>query len=215
MNLNTFIDHTLLKNTASQADFNNLITEAMTYEFFSVCIPPHMVKHTHRKLSNSRIKTCSVAGFPFGYNTLENKKNEINHLYSIGCDEVDVVLNISNIQDKNWSLVRDEFQVFSNFSKKKCLKVIIESGILSKDEIIKICEITAKHPVTFLKTSTGFAKTHSTLNAVKIMRTNLPKEILIKASGGIKNQSQALAFIDAGASRLGCSESINIIKEDT
>ncbi len=214
MNLNTFIDHTLLKNTASETDFNNLINEAITYGFFCVCVPPHIVKHTHEKLKNSPIKTCSVAGFPLGYNTLEDKKNEINHLYSIGCDEVDVVLNISNIKDQNWSLVENEFRVFSNFFKKKCLKVIIESGILSNNELIKVCKIATQHPVTFLKTSTGFAKIHSTLKAVQIMRKHLPKKVLIKASGGIKNQSQALNFIKAGANRLGCSASINIIKGD-
>ncbi len=211
MNLNTFIDHTLLKNTATQADFDKVINEAIEYSFFSVCIPPYMVEYTNKKLETSSVKTCSVAGFPLGYNTLQDKNTEIEHLYSIGCDEVDVVLNISNVKNQNWAAVEEEFRSFSNFSKNNCLKVIIESGILTNDEIIKVCEIASKHPVTFLKTSTGFAEKSASIEAVKTIRTNSPKEILIKASGGIKNQEQALAFVEAGANRLGCSASIKIV----
>lgn len=211
MNLNTFIDHTLLKNTATQAEFDQIINEAIEYSFFSVCIPPHMVVYTQKRLKDSSVKTCSVAGFPLGYNTIEDKKTEIEHLYSIGCDEVDVVLNISNVKNKDWAAVEKEFDVFSSFSKNNSLKVIIESGILTTEEIVKICEIASNKPVTFLKTSTGFAEKSASIEAVQTIRANTPKEIFIKASGGIKNQEQALAFVKAGANRLGCSASINIV----
>lgn len=210
--LSIFIDHTLLKSTATQTEFDKLIDEALEYNFFSVCIPPHMVTHTHKCLQNSKVKTCSVAGFPLGYTTLKNKENEINELFSLGCDEVDVVLNIANVKAEDWTSVEKEFMLYSNISKNKTLKVIIESGLLTNDEIVKICDVATTNPVTFLKTSTGFACVNATLDAVTTIKQNIPKEISIKASGGIRNQEQALAFIEAGAQRLGCSASINIVK---
>lgn len=212
MELSQYIDHTLLKNTAEDHDFQKLFQEAEQYSFFSVCIPPHITISAKKTLQKTNVKICSVAGFPNGYNTIKNKKNEINELFSLGCDEVDVVLNINNVKNKNWDKVTDELIAFSKISKDQSLKVIIESGILTEKEIIKICEITNKYPVTFLKTSTGFAKTNATISAVKTMRAHLNKSILIKASGGIKNQKHAIDFIEAGADRLGCSASINIVK---
>ncbi len=209
--LNTFIDHTLLKNTATPADYDKLISEAVEHRFFSVCVPPHIAGYAHEKLLGSSVKTCSVAGFPLGYSTLQNKKNEISGLYKLGCDEVDVVLNVANVKAKNWAAVEEEFKVFSDFSKSNCLKVIIESGVLTSDEIISICKVAKKYPVSFLKTSTGFAEVSATLDAVKTIRANTPSEISIKASGGIRNQKQALEFIKAGANRLGCSASIAIV----
>lgn len=212
MNLNTFIDHTLLKNTAIPADYDQLIKEAVTHSFFSVCVPPHIANYTHSKLKDSSVKTCSVAGFPMGYSSLQNKKTEIKELYALGCDEVDVVLNIANVKAGDWLAVEEEFKIFTEFSKTQCLKVIIESGILTTQEIIEICKLATKYPVSFLKTSTGFAEKSASLDAVKTIRANTPKEILIKASGGIRNQTQALEFIEAGANRLGCSASIAIVK---
>lgn len=210
-NLSKYIDHTLLKNTATRAQFDKLMAEANEHAFFSVCIPPHMVAYAKAKLIDSDVKICSVAGFPLGYNTIEDKKDEIQNLYEIGCDEVDVVLNISNVKEKNWGAVAVEFKAFAEFSKNKTLKVIIESGLLDKTEIMKICEITNKHNVSFLKTSTGFAEVSARLEDVQTIRETANPSILIKASGGIKNQEQALAFIKAGADRLGCSASINIV----
>jgi len=212
MELNKFIDHTLLKNTATEKDFENLFTEASDNSFFSVCVPPHIVPFAKNTLLSTSVQICSVAGFPLGYSTLDNKETEIIELFANGCDEVDVVLNISNVKNEDWESVEDEFKVFSEISINRNLKVIIESGILTDDEIIKICEIANTHPVTFLKTSTGFAEKSASLEAVRLIRKHANKEILIKASGGIKNTEQAINFIEAGADRLGCSASVIIVE---
>ena len=143
--------------------------------------------------------------------TIQNKKNEIEELFELGCDEVDVVLNTSNVKSENWDLVEEEFKIFSTVSKNKTLKVIIESGLLTKTEVVKICEIANKLPVTFLKTSTGFATKSASLEAVTTMREHLNKDIKIKASGGIRTREQAEAFINAGANRLGCSAGVSIV----
>jgi deoxyribose-phosphate aldolase len=173
-----------------------------------------MVDQAVKSMSGTGVAVCSVAAFPLGYNRLEDKIQEIENLYSQGCDEVDVVLNISYVKNKSWYLVEEEFKAFSKISEQKVLKIIIESGLLTEDEIIKICEIANKHKISFLKTSTGFADVSARLEDVKNMREHLLSEIQIKASGGIKNRSQAVAFIDAGADRLGCSASVKIVSED-
>jgi len=211
MDLNNYIDHTKLNQAAPVAEYENLFNEALEHSFFSVCVPPHIAALAKNKLQDSNVKVCSVAGFPNGYNTVKNKEREIEELFELGCDEVDVVLNTSNVKSNNWSAVQDEFKTFSKISKKKILKVIIESGLLTKSEVIKICEITNDNPVSFLKTSTGFAPKSASLEAVTIMREHLNKEIKIKASGGIRTREQAEAFINAGANRLGCSASVTIV----
>jgi len=215
MNLNEYIDHTKLGQTSPREDYANLVREAKTHSFFSVCIPPHMVTTVKNELQNTNVKICSVAGFPNGYNTIQNKKNEIEELFQLGCDEVDVVLNTSNVKSENWNLVEEEFKTFSNFSKNKSLKVIIESGLLTKSEVVKICEIANTRPVTFLKTSTGFATKSASIEAVTTMREHLNKDIKIKASGGIRTREQAENFIKAGADRLGCSASVSIVTTKT
>lgn len=212
MEINQYIDHTLLKNTASEEDFYQIYEEAKEHSFFSVCIPPSQVLAAHKILQKTQVKICSVAGFPLGYASLKNKMQEIQELYYLGCEEVDVVLNILNVKQAKWNLVEEEIKAFSVISETKCLKVIIESGILSQDEIIKICEISNKFPVSFLKTSTGFAEKGADLDDVKLIRQHAKPSIKIKASGGVKNQKQALDFIQAGADRLGCSASIAIVK---
>jgi deoxyribose-phosphate aldolase len=212
MELNKFIDHTLLKNTATEEDFERLFTEASDNSFFSVCVPPHIVPFAKNTLAETNVQICSVASFPLGYSTIENKETEIIELFTNGCDEVDVVLNISNVKNKDWESVEEEFQIFSEISINRTLKVIIESGILTDEEIVKICEIANNHPVTFLKTSTGFAEKSASLEAVKLIREHTNKEILIKASGGVKNTAQAIEFVEAGADRLGCSASVAIVE---
>ncbi len=211
MNINTFIDHTLLKNTAKLSDFEGLFHDASEHEFFSVCVPPHIVPFAKNTLMNTNVKICSVAGFPLGYNTLDSKEAEIVELFSLGCDEVDVVLNISNVKNEDWDSVDEEFKIFSEISKNKTLKVIIESGILTDLEVEKICEIANTNPVSFLKTSTGFAEKSASFKAVKLMRGKLDKNIKIKASGGIKNFDDAKKYIELGADRLGCSGSVEIL----
>jgi len=214
MKLSKYIDHTKLNPCSTVSEFDQLINEAIEYGFFSVCVPPHIVKHTKEKLSKTQVKVCSVAGFPNGYTTLRNKKHEIEELFEIGCDEVDVVLNIANVKSGSWDLVLEEFTVFSELSKANTLKVIIESGLLTKSEVVKVCEIANEKPVDFLKTSTGFAAKNASVEAVVTMRAHLKSNIKIKASGGIRTKAQAETFIEVGADRLGCSSGVKIINQE-
>jgi len=212
--INKYIDHTKLSQTAPIDEYNKLINDAKKYSFYSVCLPPHMVFYAKEQLENSDVKICSVAGFPNGYNTINSKKSEIEELFELGCDEVDVVLNTSHVKSENWKSVEKEFKVFSEISKSKTLKVIIESGLLTKSEVIRLCELTNKMPVSFLKTSTGFAAKSASIEAVTTMREYLNQDIKIKASGGIRTREQAEAFILAGADRLGCSASVAIVSTE-
>lgn len=209
--LNSFIDHTLLKTNFLKDDLDKICQEALKFQFASVCVPPVSVSYVREKLKGSSVKTCTVIGFPNGYNSVETKLFEIKNAISNGAEEVDVVLNLLNVRNKDWNLVGKELTLLNESKESACLKVIIESGILTDEEIKKICEIANSYTINFLKTSTGFAKTGATENAVKIMRSALNPEIKIKASGGIRTTEDALKYINLGADRLGCSSSVEII----
>lgn len=210
MELNSFIDHTLLKNTATKVDFDRLIQEGQKYNFYSLCVPPTWVNYCIDK----NIKVCSVAGFSQGYSMLKTKLHEIDDLFNSGCDEVDVVLNHSALKSGYWSFVTEELKAFSKISETKALKVIVESGMLTSEELSKLCDLFNDHPSTFIKTSTGFMEKGAVLEQVQFMKERLSPNIKIKASGGIKNQEQAMAFINAGANRLGTSASLSIVTGD-
>lgn len=193
--------------------YDEHISEGLKHSFYSLCVPPCWVDHVKSKTLNSEVKVCSVAGFPMGYSDLKSKDFEIKTLFEAGVDEVDVVLNISKIKSKNWSYIKDELKCFNEHSQSKTIKVIIESGIMSETEILKICELFNEWPSTFIKTSTGYAEAGAKLKDVELLRKNLKPSIKIKASGGIKNYEQACAYIEAGASRLGTSTSVEIINK--
>lgn len=218
-NLEKYIDHTLLKSTAKQCDYDKLINEGLEHSFYSLCVPPSWLSYVKKQLKltglkgSANVKVCSVAGFPMGYSDLEVKDFEIKTLFEAGADEVDVVLNISKIKSKNWTPIENELKCFSDHSQNKTIKVIVESGVLSECEIQKICELFNRAPATFIKTSTGFAEAGAKLKDVEVMRKNLNSQIKIKASGGIKNFDQARAFIEAGADRLGTSSSVEILNK--
>ena len=210
MNLNTYIDHTLLKNTAIKEDYDKLIKEAYLHEFYSVCVPPSWVSYC----KNKSVCVCSVAGFSLGYSLLKTKIKEIEDLFDEGCFEVDVVLNHSALKSGDWSIVSQELKAFHEISKSKTVKVIVESGMLRLNELNKLCDLFNDYPSTFIKTSTGFMEHGAVLEHVKLMRQKLSEDIKIKASGGIRSQEQALAFVEAGANRLGTSASVSIVTGD-
>jgi len=205
--INEFIDHTLLKNTATESGYDCLLKEASTHNFYSICVPPSWVSYC----LNKDVNVCSVAGFSLGYSLLKTKIKEIEDLFLEGCFEVDVVLNHSALKSNNWSLIEEELREFHQISESKTLKVIVESGMLTQSELKKLCELFNKYPSTFIKTSTGFMEKGAVLEQVHFMRQNLSTGIKIKASGGIRSQKQAIDFINAGANRLGTSASVNII----
>jgi deoxyribose-phosphate aldolase len=215
MNIAEYIDHTVLKPTTTLQDVEKLCEEALSYQFAAVCVPPLFVKKAKEILGSSSTKVATVIGFPFGYSAIEAKVAEVVLAIIDGADELDVVINISAIKNNDWQFLANEINAILPIikNKNKIIKVIIESGILTDEEIIKCCDLYGAAGVDFMKTSTGYAEKGASIEAVKLMRKHLADNVLIKASGGIKNFIFAKQLIQAGANRLGCSSSIAIINE--
>jgi len=213
--INKYIDHTVLKPTTTLAEVQQCCREAVEYAFAAVCVPPLYVKKSRGFLGSSGVKVATVIGFPFGYNAIESKLAECILAIVDGADELDFVINISALKNGDWGFLAQEinhiFPVVKN--KDKTLKVIIESGILTVGEIIKCCELYGVSGADFLKTSTGYAATGATLEAVQLIRRHIPSKVGIKASGGIRSYEFAKQLIEAGATRLGCSASVEIVKQ--
>lgn len=215
MELNSYIDHTLLKPTVTVAEIGQLCGEAVAYGFAAVCIPPPFVKMAKELTAGSPVKTATVIGFPFGYSAIESKVAEIALAMVDGVDELDMVINIAALRNGDWDYLEKEVATVMPLilNQGKVIKLIIESGILENEEIIRCCELYSRFQVQFLKTSTGYAARGATVEAVKLMRERLPAGIRVKASGGIRSFAFARQLIEAGATRLGCSASLQIIAE--
>ena len=215
MNIASYIDHTVLKPTTTISDVEKLCAEAMQYDFAAVCVPPLFVKKAKELTAGSSVKVATVIGFPFGYSAIEAKVAEIILAILDGADELDMVINISAIKNKDWQFLASEINTVMPIvkGKGKIIKVIIESGILTDEEIITCCDIYGAAGVDFMKTSTGYAEKGATVHAVQLMRAHLASTIKIKASGGIKEYKFALELINAGADRIGCSSSVKIAEE--
>ena len=215
MNIASYIDHTLLKPTATIAEIQQLCSEAIQFGFAAVCVPPPLVKNALAFLNGTEIKVATVIGFPFGYSIARAKIFEVQQAIDDGADELDVVINLIALRGNAWSYLESEMKYISQAIHKneRLVKVIIESGILTNEEIIKCCEIYAKAGADFLKTSTGYAEKGATVEAVTLMRNHLPSSIRIKASGGIRTYEFARTLIEAGADRLGCSASVSIVQQ--
>lgn len=215
MNIAPYIDHTLLKQTTTLPEITILCKEAIENGFAAVCVPPLYVKKAKETIGNSDVKVSTVIGFPFGYCAIEAKVAEIVLAIVDGADELDMVVNISAIKNGDWEFIGNEINTIMPIvkSKNKIIKVIIESGVLIDDEIIKCCDIYGAAGVDYVKTSTGFAEKGASIHAVKLIRAHLADSIKIKASGGIRSYSFAKELINAGANRIGCSASIAIVKE--
>ena len=213
MPLNKYIDHTILKPTCLVADIEKLCAEAKQYDFAAVCVPPNFVKLAKEKLVGSTVQVATVIGFPFGYSATEAKIAEIILAMVDGADELDVVANISAIKNGDWSAIADEINHIMPIirSKNKVVKIIIESGVLTDDEIMKCCDIYGIAGIDYLKTSTGYAEKGASVEAVKLFRKHLPDQVQIKASGGIRDYAAAQSMIDAGATRIGCSAGVAIV----
>ena len=215
MNIASYIDHTVLRPTTTIADVEQLCADAKEYSFAAVCVPPLFVKKAKALTEGSAVKVATVIGFPFGYSAIEAKVAEIVLAIVDGADELDMVINISAVKNKDWQFLANEINTVMPVirSKGKAIKVIIESGILTDEEIITCCDIYGAAGVDYMKTSTGYAEKGASVEAVALMRKHLPDTIKIKASGGIKTYSFARDLVNAGANRLGCSSSIQIVKE--
>lgn len=215
MNIASYIDHTVLKPTTTIADIEKLCAEAVEYGFAAVCVPPLFVKKAKELVKGTNVKVATVIGFPFGYSAIEAKLAETVLAIVDGADELDLVINISAIKNNDWQFIATEINTILPVvrSKGKVIKIIIESGILTDEEIIRCCDIYGAAGVDFMKTSTGYAEKGASVHAVQLMRKHLADAVQIKASGGIKNYTFAAELIAAGANRLGCSSSIQIVKE--
>ncbi len=212
-----YIDHTLLKPGCLLADIEKLCREALENGFAAVCVPPPFVKHAKSICEGSRVKVATVIGFPFGYSCVEAKIAETVLAIVDGADELDVVINFTAIKNNDWTLIANEINHILPIvrSKNKVIKTIIESGVLTPEEIIKCCDIYGAAGVDFVKTSTGYAEKGASVEAVKLIRTHLSDQVAIKASGGIKTYEFARDLVEAGATRLGCSSSLAIISGQT
>lgn len=215
MKVNRYIDHTILKPTTTLEDIKKLCMECVEYDFAAACVPPPYVKVAKQFLGATNTKVATVIGFPFGYSAIEAKVAETVLAIVDGADELDVVINISALKNNDWEYLEKEIAnlMYIIREKEKVIKMIIESGILLEEEIIKCCQLYSKYGVDFVKTSTGYAEKGATVEAVKLMRANLPDNIQIKASGGIRTFAFAKELIAAGATRIGASASVNIMKE--
>ncbi len=208
-----YIDHTFLKQTATRQQIIKLCEEAVQHRFAAVCVPPSYVELAKDMCENKGIKVATVIGFPMGYSHTEAKATEIELAIGNGADELDVVMNLGDLLNGNIEYLFNEISYLTQLCHERnaIIKVIIESGILTESQIKMACQVCADAEVDFVKTSTGFAQSGATIDAVKLMRKILPKNISIKASGGIKNQEQAIAFIEAGANRIGTSSGVEIM----
>ena len=210
--LSSYIDHTLLKPTATHIEIEKICSDALEYGFAAVCIPPPFVGTARQ----SGVRVATVVGFPFGYSTAAAKWSEVEQAITDGADELDIVINLILLKQGNWLDLEGEMRrmVERAHSAGKLVKVIIESGVLDQSEIIRCCELYASLGADFVKTSTGYAERGATVEAVRLMRRHLPAAVRIKASGGIRDSAFARDLIAAGADRLGCSASVKIVKEE-
>lgn len=213
MRINQYIDHTALKADTTAAQIEKLCTEAREYEFFSVCVNSYYVKKAFSLLNGSNVKVCTVVGFPLGANTMEAKRFEAMRAIAEGAREIDMVINISAIKSNEWQYVLDDMSSLAQVVHQQggLLKVILENCLLTDEEKRKACELAVKAQVDFVKTSTGFSTGGATVEDVKLMRS-IVGNMGVKASGGIRDLETARKMIEAGATRLGTSASVEIMK---
>ncbi|EOT38510.1 deoxyribose-phosphate aldolase [Enterococcus columbae] len=216
MELNRMIDHTVLKADSKKADVLRVIEEAKAHHFYSVCINPAWVSLAAKELAGSDIQVCTVIGFPLGANTSATKAFETKDAIANGATEVDMVINIGALKDGADELVQKDIEAVVQAAEKKALvKVIIETALLTKEEIARVCRLAKAAGADFVKTSTGFSTAGAKVEDVRLMRETVGAEMGVKASGGIHNAEEAQAMVDAGASRLGTSASIAIVTGTT
>ena len=212
MDINSLIDHTNLKNTATLKDIENLCNEAMEYHFASVCVYPYYVALCAKLLKGSTVEVCTVIGFPSGESTTETKVFEAINAVENGANEIDMVINISALKNKDYDYVKEEIEEIRDAIDGKVLKVIIETCLLTPEEIVKMTEICNDTFVNFIKTSTGFSEYGARLEDVELINKHKNDVLEIKASGGIRDLESVEAFVKAGATRIGTSSGVKIMK---
>ncbi len=213
MEINKYIDHTNLKNTATLKDIEKLCNEAIKYKFASCCVYPYYVPLVSKLLKDTNIDVCTVIGFPSGMSTKEVKAFEAINAVENGADEIDMVINIGALKNKNYDYIKEEIEEVRDSIDGKVLKVIIETCLLTKEEIIKMTEICNETFVNFIKTSTGFSTGGAKVEDIELINKHKNDILEIKASGGIKDFDTMTSMINAGATRIGTSHGVEIMTD--
>jgi deoxyribose-phosphate aldolase len=204
------VDHTLLKAAASLADIKKLCDEAIKYKTASVCVPPSYVEAIH-KIYDSRIKICTVIGFPLGYVPRHIKEQELAEALLDGANEFDMVINIGDVKNGNYEKITEEIVALKKISGDDVLKVIVEACYLTEDEKIRLCKCVTDGGADFIKTSTGFGPSGATLADVELFKKHVGPDVKIKAAGGIRTREDMVAFLEAGCARLGTSSAVSLL----
>ena len=207
------VDHTLLKQTATMEEIKAICDEAIAYRTASVCIPPSFVARAKEYVQDS-MKICTVIGFPNGYSTTKVKVFETQDALQNGADEIDMVIDLGYVKEKNWGLILNEIKELKQCCDNKILKVIIETCLLTTEEKIKMCEIVTESGADFIKTSTGFSTAGATFEDIELFSKYVGENVRIKAAGGIHSLEDAKHFIELGAERLGTSRIITLVKQE-
>lgn len=211
INIAGMIDHTILKPEAIEAEIMELCKEAVKYNFASVCVNPSMVAKAATILEGTPVKVCTVIGFPLGATTTEVKAFETEDTIKKGATEVDMVINVGKLKERDLAYVKNDIQAVVNAAKGKALtKVIIETCLLTDEEKVIACQLSKEAGADFVKTSTGFSKGGATAHDIKLMRETVGPDMGVKASGGVRSREDALTMIENGATRIGASASIAI-----
>ena len=213
LNINEYIDHTLLKAQTTESDILKLCDEAMSHGFAAVCVPPYYIKTAKAALKDSGVKLATVIGFPLGYDHIGTKVDSIKRCIDQGADEIDAVINLAAVKNHNWVEVESEIDSLTTACriKNKAIKLIIEAALLTDEELDNVLEIAINNNATYIKTSTGYQVPEDQLKLISYLRSRLPDGIKIKASGGIRDLASAKALILAGANRLGTSSALKIL----
>lgn len=212
MEKSKYIDHTILKATATESDILKLCSEANEYRFASVCVNPANVAFARKLLNGTDVMVCTVIGFPLGANTSSVKAFETTQAIADGADEVDMVINIGQAKAQNWDYVYEDIKAVVSAAQGVLVKVIIETCYLTDEEKVKACQMAVKAGADFVKTSTGFGTGGATVSDVMLMKKTVGNACKVKASGGIRNKESFEAMIDAGADRIGCSAGVEIME---
>jgi deoxyribose-phosphate aldolase len=209
----SMIDHTLLKPEATLSEIEILCDEAMKYNFASVCVNPSYVSTCFDLVKSSNVKVCTVIGFPLGATTIQSKLMEAEEAIKNGAEELDMVINVGKLKDKNYDFVLNDLKTIAHLAKKHLCtsKVILETCLLNDEEKVAACLVAEEAGLDFVKTSTGFSKGGATVHDVSLMKFVIGDKLKVKASGGIRSYEDAMNMINAGASRLGASAGVKII----
>lgn len=212
MKLNKYIDHTLLKADATKEKIAQLCEEAKAHDFASVCVNTYWVSYCKELLKSSDVKVCTVVGFPLGAMNTKAKAFETADAIENGAEEIDMVINIGELKARNYDAVRNDVKAVVEAAKGHCVKVILENCLLTKEEIVKACELCVDAGAMFVKTSTGFSTSGASVEDVSLMKEAVKGKCKVKAAGGVRNYDDLMKMIEAGADRIGTSAGVALMQ---